>query len=385
MAQTLNQILKQLSNVADAHANINSFFEGEMYDFASSGLVRYPAMAVVKNPFIYDSNNLTYSFNIYIMDLVHKDASNRTEVLNDTLQICMDVLALLDRNFDVVGQINTKVTFNDFIDSFDQEVSGYWFELKIKVPYVLDECAVPASVLTVVEDLGSTTGAQDDSYPALNDNIVFASKFDNSVLDQVGSNNGTLVNDATYTTGKINKGVILDGVGDYVLFANDSWDYTTFSFAIWVKPTSVIATNACIVSNVTTSGGAPQGWEVFQVNKNIVFNTYRNGGQVSNVIATNALTAGTWTLVVVTRLAGTRSRVYIDGILAASDATTNNPNYHAGNKTPSVIGASTYTSPSTFNNNFNGVLDIPCAWNIELDATKISALYNNGTGRQYTF
>jgi hypothetical protein len=140
---TLNQIVKQLNNIADSHANINNFFFGELYDFATSGTTEYPCLAVTLEPLPYQSPVMTYSFNIYMMDLVKKDISNRQEVLSDMLLNCFDLVSLLTMKNDFVFSVEKNVTFNDFVDRFDQEVSGYWFNLRIKTPFVLDQCAVP--------------------------------------------------------------------------------------------------------------------------------------------------------------------------------------------------------------------------------------------------
>lgn len=168
---TLNQIKQQLNNIAIAHSNINHFHFGEIYDFATSGIVDYPAMAAERNPVQYINNSLKYSFNIYVMDLVHKDVSNRDEVLSDSLQICIDILAMLDRTEGFVFTIEKNVTFNDFIDSFDQEVSGYWFKLDIKTPAPLDNCAVPKIPITIVDDLQPDLNVMltDDGYTILTD------------------------------------------------------------------------------------------------------------------------------------------------------------------------------------------------------------------------
>lgn len=170
---TLNQIKNQLSNIAVAHSNINHFHFGELYDFASSGVVDYPAIAVERNPIPYTNNTLKYSFNVYVMDLVHKDASNRDEVLSDTLQICLDILAILDRDASFIFSVEKNVTFNDFIDSFDQEVSGYWFKLDINVPAPLDNCAVPKQTVNVIEDLGEEVSPTPIIPPVDNTSLIF--------------------------------------------------------------------------------------------------------------------------------------------------------------------------------------------------------------------
>ena len=151
---TLNQVVKNLNYIANAHNQINHFFFGELYNFASSGTTNYPAMAVTVEPATYSENMLTMNFNVYILDLVHKDLSNQTEVLSDTQSICLDVLALIKDPTIYSWNIDINTTLTDIQGGYDDEVSGYWFPLKIRVPKPLDTCQVPLrSALQVVPDI----------------------------------------------------------------------------------------------------------------------------------------------------------------------------------------------------------------------------------------
>lgn len=151
---TLNNVVKQLNNFADSHGQVKSFFYGELYDFAASGDIYYPAMAVVSEPNIYSGNTLTYNFNVYFMDRVHKDISNRVEVLSDMQLVCLDLLAYLSRTVELDFMVDRNITLNDFVDSFDGEVSGYWFNLAIKTKLPLDRCALPLnSTIDIQEPL----------------------------------------------------------------------------------------------------------------------------------------------------------------------------------------------------------------------------------------
>jgi len=141
---TLNQAVKALSDIATAHPQINHFFFGEEFDFAASGVVNMPAMIVVLEPSLLQGSTLTYNFKIYIGDLVHKDLSNKLEVLSDTLLICTDIIALLQNpSYDWVFDAS-NVVLTDFEDSFDCELYGHYFNLKIKTSAPFDRCAVPS-------------------------------------------------------------------------------------------------------------------------------------------------------------------------------------------------------------------------------------------------
>lgn len=140
--KSLNQVVKSLNDIADNHLQINHFFFGEEWDFASSGVVNTTAMIVVLQPSTLAGSTLTYDFKIFIGDLVQKDLSNKTEVLSDTMQVALDVIwQLQDPNYE--GVVDTNITLNDFEDSFDCELYGHWFDLKIKYSNPFDRCAIP--------------------------------------------------------------------------------------------------------------------------------------------------------------------------------------------------------------------------------------------------
>jgi len=140
---TLNQIVISLNNIASAHPQINHFFFGEEYDFASSGTVNCPAMIVVLQPTVLQGSVLIYNFKIYIGDLVHKDLSNKTEVLSDTLQTWLDIIYLVQSpNYEWVADVS-NIILTDFEDSFDCELYGHWANLKIRISNPFDICAVP--------------------------------------------------------------------------------------------------------------------------------------------------------------------------------------------------------------------------------------------------
>jgi len=154
---TLNNVVTNLNNIADAHSLINNFFYGEIYDFASSGTVNYPAMLVTSEPNSLSRGVITMSFNIYIADLVQKGIADRREVSSNTQQVVLDILATLDRTVAYDWNVNIdNITLNDFVDKFQDEVTGWWFKLDLRIPNALNRCAVPLDSTIVVKDEAPT-------------------------------------------------------------------------------------------------------------------------------------------------------------------------------------------------------------------------------------
>lgn len=143
---TLNNVFQSLNDIATNHLQINHFFKGEEWDFATSGVVNTTAMIAVLQPATLEGSTLTRSLKIYIGDLVNKDLSNKFEVLSDCELIALDVIYELQRpTYDWVVSNKGSITLNDFEDSFDCELYGFWFEIKLKVAMPYDRCAIPVS------------------------------------------------------------------------------------------------------------------------------------------------------------------------------------------------------------------------------------------------
>lgn len=144
MAVTLNQVVKSLNDFADDHAQIGHFFFGQEPNFDTSGTTNGVSMIVDTEPHPLSESTLTYTFKVYMGDLVHKDLSNRTEVLSDTLLIMLDLIAWAqhpDRDW----AFERSSTITEFDDSFDCEMYGHWAIIKLKTSSPFDRCAIPTN------------------------------------------------------------------------------------------------------------------------------------------------------------------------------------------------------------------------------------------------
>jgi hypothetical protein len=103
--------------------------------------------------------------------------------------------------------------------------------------------------------------------PTIWNNLTHYYSGDNTANDSKGSINGTLVNGATYSTGKINAGFGLDGVNDYVNVGNlFGFDGTTpFSISFIFKLNTNIANYSIkyLVGNQTRTAFPTNGTGAF--------------------------------------------------------------------------------------------------------------------------
>lgn len=149
---SLNQITKLLSNFANAHRMVNSYGEGMVQDFATSGTTNYPAMWVdFENPTISintDGGVFKNVVRVYLGDRLLKGQGNLTDVLSDTQRTLIDLLAYC-QNQTYLSQTQTileqtNYTFNAFFEQFsDDEIAGYYVDLTFKSSYDSNSCQIP--------------------------------------------------------------------------------------------------------------------------------------------------------------------------------------------------------------------------------------------------
>lgn len=205
---------------------------------------------------------------------------------------------------------------------------------------------------------------------------------DNTPNDAKGSNNGTLINGATYATGKINNSFSLDGVNDYVSLPNNSFNYSgDFSVSFWMKTSNVVPYKV-LMSNFNYLGADLfYGWVIAHTASSIQIELYNGTSTIPNLKSVEfTIASNTWHNVILVRKGSLGSSIYIDNVLKASNTNTNNPTY------PATANARIGCEGHGTSNNYyfyNGLIDEVGVWNRALTTTEITELYNAGAGKQY--
>jgi hypothetical protein len=205
---------------------------------------------------------------------------------------------------------------------------------------------------------------------------------DNTTNDAKGTNNATLVNGATYGTGKIGSGFQLDGINDYVSIPNGTFNPTSGDYTIsaWMSPSAnsflpVIfglggfTTNSIVVY---LYGSTFQGFgtRIRFLNSNsttyqLIESTLPSSGSLHHILC-------------VKNTASNKYYLYVNGSLVAQ--ATISINYVASNletRIGSIGNGSVGYSP------FVGIIDEVGLWNRALTAAEALDLYNAGAGKQY--
>ena len=148
---TYNQILQKFEDVITANKFIKTFVAGDIYEIDLKETTYMYAHLSIENA-AFDNAQLTYSFRLYIMDIVDKSENNENDVLSDTLQVINDVVNEFRNGSTTFGlatmqnyQIQDNITCEPFTERFDNEVAGWAAYIEVTVINHFNACNNPYS------------------------------------------------------------------------------------------------------------------------------------------------------------------------------------------------------------------------------------------------
>ena len=228
-------------------------------------------------------------------------------------------------------------------------------------------------------------------------NLYAVYKAESTANDSLGAYNGTAQGGLTYSAGKSGNAFTFNGTNSLVKYPADSMSFTgDFSISVWVNiPSGYINTDRIdLLLNITMPNwyNSPKGFWFFTNGTQVHF--YLSNGTAGDGVVWNDTTGSTikgnsgWLNIVATRKASTRSHLYVNGVLKASNTSTLNPAYSLTNQTPVCGALYVLNSAGVVVNNDsyarNGTqTDELNVWTKELTSTEVTDLYNSGTGKFY--
>jgi hypothetical protein len=204
---------------------------------------------------------------------------------------------------------------------------------------------------------------------------------DNTANDATpNANHGTLVNGATFSTGKIGQAFNFDGINDYVRLPNNSLDLTgDFSISMWVN-WSRNNTSQILMSNLSI-GGSIKGWMIEHASGQLRFRGFNSSGtDAFYILYSYVPPLNTWIHYTFVHK-NNSNKMYANGALLTFDNVGSTHVSYASPNYP-LIGANQYDS-TTYQEYFQGKIDAVSVWNRELTAADVTDLYNSGNGKQY--
>lgn len=195
---------------------------------------------------------------------------------------------------------------------------------------------------------------------------------ENTALDQVGPNHGTLTNGAGFVTGKVGQAFSFNGVDDYVTFPDSpNWHLGANDFTIefWTRLSQIKKT----MFIHQQSGADRGGFELdLQPAGNSAFLVFALDPNIAGISAPWLPVTNTWYHVAVTRAAGT-FRLYVDGQQLGSAQFDSRPVADV----TGLLRLGNYTEPLY---GLAGQLDELSIYRRALTSTDIASVFAAGSG-----
>ena len=172
--KTYNNVVNTLLRLGEYHKQISTTSVGDIYDINLEKMQKFPLLHINPTSVATGDSQLTYNFQIFIMDMVtekaewtennadaefsklYKTLSNEQDVFNETLQICTDFIGMLRhssrQSLAGVNDVNEPLYFTQdqftiepFQERFDNLCCGWVFNIGVLVQNDFQTCNIPVS------------------------------------------------------------------------------------------------------------------------------------------------------------------------------------------------------------------------------------------------
>jgi len=171
--KTYNNVVNTLLRLGEYHDQISTTSVGDIYDINLEKMEKFPLMHINPTSVTTGDSQLTYNFQVFIMDMVSEKSdwqteqheqltklvntkNNEQEVFNQTLHICTDIISMIRhsaaQSMKGVSDINEPIYFTQdqftiepFQERFDNLCCGYVFNLGVLVQNDFQTCDIPVT------------------------------------------------------------------------------------------------------------------------------------------------------------------------------------------------------------------------------------------------
>ena len=171
--KSYNNVVNTLLRLGEYHEQISTTSVGDIYDINLEKMEKFPIMHINPTSVATGDSQLTYNFQIFIMDMVSEKSdwqtkqhelltklvnteNNEQEVFNQTLAICTDIIGMLRhssrQSINGVNDINEPIYFTQdqftiepFQERFDNLCCGFVFNIGVLVQNDFQTCNIPVT------------------------------------------------------------------------------------------------------------------------------------------------------------------------------------------------------------------------------------------------
>ena len=173
--KTYNNVINTLLRLGEYHEQISTVSVGDIYDINLEKLEKFPLLHINPTSVTTGQSQLTYNFQIFIMDMVSEKSdwqtkqhqlltklvntkNNEQEVFNQCLDISTDFIGMLRhstrQSAEGTNDINLPLYFTEgeftiepFSERFDNLCCGWVFQVGILVQNDFQTCDIPVTNL----------------------------------------------------------------------------------------------------------------------------------------------------------------------------------------------------------------------------------------------
>lgn len=158
MTITHNQIVKLLNDIATNHQMINGFGFGDIWEEGATETLDTVVLWGIDMEHKIEKNTanqtatIDLNYKLLLMDLVDKGEGNENDVLSDTLQITLDVLAILDYKLYQDKYSFSYSNIKPFTERLDHEYTGHEVDITFKIPFDNNVCQIPLTSIPTINN-----------------------------------------------------------------------------------------------------------------------------------------------------------------------------------------------------------------------------------------
>jgi len=164
MLRTLNQVMRELNEIANAHRQINEFFQGDFLDAISRDAAQYPLMVVTLAPGNVNDVSVQMNAVISICDKYnHSEYRQINEVHSDCLSIVNDINTTFRQyRWTEFVDILDDISIEPFINRGQDMVAGWTMSVNFEVYNELNWCDIPYDGYDFENGPAAPTGCGDE-------------------------------------------------------------------------------------------------------------------------------------------------------------------------------------------------------------------------------
>lgn len=139
---TYTDILNEIRDFFSRHQLVNSFVDGQMYDFQAKENI-YSAVVLVPTISNIQNTQLNLSFDLYFVDRITEDGGNTRNVYNDELTIAQDFISYFSNRSNKWNLSPENISIEPFEQKFDDILAGWRLSVSVLLPFFKNVCEIP--------------------------------------------------------------------------------------------------------------------------------------------------------------------------------------------------------------------------------------------------